>query len=145
MLQIRRIPSSDTHALRQAVLRPHQTLAEMTYDGDALPGSGHFGLFDGDRHLGIASVAPEPQPGEAGEGQWRVRGMAVLPAAQGTGGGRLLLTACVDHARSEGGQIVWCNARSSACGFYERNGFHSVGDPFDLPGIGEHFVMVRHL
>ena len=143
MLEVRPIAPEQTHALRQAVLRPHQSVHEMTYDGDAMPDAAHFGLFDGGRHVGIASVTPEPQPGVEGKGQWRVRGMAVLPETRGTGGGRCLLEACVRHVQEVGGRIIWCNARSSACGLYERNGFTTVGDPFDLPGIGEHYVMQR--
>ena len=40
-----------------------------------------------------------------------------------------------------GGRRVWCNARLSAAGFYERVGFGRVGGVFEIAGIGPHAVM----
>jgi hypothetical protein len=40
---------------------------------------------------------------------------------------------------------VWCNARSPARGFYEREGFTIEGDTFEIAGIGPHFLMARAL
>ena len=42
------------------------------------------------------------------------------------------------HVCSEGGGLVWCNARVAATSFYERAGFVGRDDLFDLPGIGVH-------
>lgn len=128
--------------LRQRVLRPHQTLGEQVYPGDALEGAGHFAAYGPDGAvLGVASVAPEPYPAGGGRGDRRIRGMATEPAARGRGIGALLLTACLQHARASGATRVWCNARSGARGFYEREGFAIDGDEFELPGIGPHFLM----
>ena len=63
---------------------------------------------------------------------WRRRGL-----------GTAILEACLDHAVANGGGEVWCNARTPALGLYERAGFEAVGDEFELPEIGPHFVMVR--
>ena len=60
-------------------------------------------------------------------------------------GGDEILGACLDHARSRGGERVWCNARVTAEGFYLRAGFEPEGARFDLPGIGPHVVMAVSL
>jgi GNAT superfamily N-acetyltransferase len=140
------VPADVVRPLRRQVLRPHQTVADQVYPGDALPGAAHFAALaaDDDTVLGIASIAPEPYPGPGGgaEGDFRVRGMATAPSARGTGLGAQLLTACLDHARTAGARRIWCNARTPARGFYEREGFTTVGDEFELPEIGPHFLMV---
>ena len=43
---------------------------------------------------------------------------------------------------ARGGDLVWCDARATAAGFYERMGFTVVTDEFDKPGIGPHVGMV---
>lgn len=149
MIITRPIPASQTHALRHAVLRPHQTLDEMVYPGDETPGTMHFGAFvQGNANpVGIVTLSPEPREGVA----WRLRGMATDPSVRGLGAGVLLVQACIEHAGStshpdaetdaHGSAGIWCNARTSAIGFYERCGFIVVSEPFEIEGIGPHVVM----
>jgi predicted GNAT family N-acyltransferase len=135
------VPATVVRPLRQSVLRPHQSLAEQVYPGDALPGAAHFAAYDAGALIGVASIAPEPHPHAPAPGDWRIRGMATEPATRGRGAGALLLDACLTHARAEGAARVWCNARSPVRGFYERAGFAVEGDEFTLPGIGPHLLM----
>ena len=133
-----------THALRHAVLRPHQRLDEMVYEGDDLPSTIHLGAFcatDPDHPVGIATLSDAPMPGGPQAGDYRLRGMAVHPAAQGAGVGRLLVEKAMDELAQRGARRLWCNARVSATGFYERLGFVAHGDAFEIAGIGPHFVM----
>ena len=44
---------------------------------------------------------------------------------------------------AEGGELVWCNARTPARRFYERAGFVAHGDEWDEPEIGPHVAMSR--
>src|SRR3954469_22641085 len=135
----RPVPTDAVHALRQAVLRPHQRLDEMAWPGDDDPRAGHFGAGPEDGGLlGGATVVPEPHPLDPREGDWRVRGMATAPQARGRGAGAALLDACLAHARAHGGRRVWCNARTGVAGFYERARFAAEGPPLQLPGIGPH-------
>ncbi|MEO0324840.1 MAG: GNAT family N-acetyltransferase, partial [Myxococcota bacterium] len=136
----------DTHALRHRVLRPHQTLADCAYPGDAVPGAFHTGVRLGERGplVAVGSISPERDAsGRAEFGDWRIRGMAVDPAHRGAGHGRRVLDALVAHARDAGGVAPWCNARERALSFYERAGFRVYGERFDVPGIGPHFVMAH--
>lgn len=47
-----------------------------------------------------------------------------------------------DARRDEPGWLVWCNARTSAIGFYEKLGWQVVSEPFDVLTAGPHVKMV---
>jgi GNAT superfamily N-acetyltransferase len=131
--------------LRRLVLRPHQTVDELAFEGDHHPLALHVGSVVGGTLVAVASIAPQPHPNAAWHGDWRLRGMATLPEARGAGSGRALLSACLEHALIHGGSRVWCHARTGALRFYERFGFEAEGDPFVVPAIGPHVRMVRAL
>lgn len=140
-MRVQRVAPEVVRPLRQRVLRPHQTVAEQVFAGDDDPRAAHFAAYAGadadSEVIGIASITPE-----GGPGAFRVRGMATDPEhGRGTGVGGALLMACLDHARAEGATRVWCNARTPARGFYERYGFVTEGEEFELPEIGPHHVM----
>lgn len=139
------LSAAETRPLRHAVLRPHQPITACVYPGDEAPTTGHFGVYEGQTLIGVASVFEEAPPHDPRAPGWRIRGMAVRPTHQGKGVGGALLEACLQHARAAGGSCVWCNARQTAARFYSHHGFERQGEPFDLPGIGPHFVMVRRL
>lgn len=127
-----------TRPLRQRILRPHQSVQELESHE---PADAHaVGAFRGDELVAVGLIGREGEPGE-----WRVRGMATLPAARGRGAGGAILTALVDHARQCGARAVWCHARTPARRLYERAGFQAVSDEFELPDIGPHVVMRRPL
>ena len=48
---------------------------------------------------------------------------------------------CFREIHSGGGSYLWCNARLIAVPFYERMGLTAVGDLFEMPEIGPHYVM----
>jgi predicted GNAT family N-acyltransferase len=134
------IAAADTHELRQRVLRPHQRIAEMDYPGDHDATTAHFGCHGDGELVAIGSIYREPRPGGDPDG-WRIRGMATAEGRRRAGLGKSVLAACVAHARDHGATEVWCNARRGARALYERAGFIIVGDEFELPGIGPHFLM----
>lgn len=145
-LEVRSISAAETRPLRQRVLRPHQSPEALVYDGDDAPDTLHVGGFlpDG-RLVAVASVYRESRPEDGVRRGFRLRGMAVEPSEQGRGHGARLVEACGEHARSLGGRELWCNARTSASGFYTRQGFDTEGPPFEIEGIGPHFVMRQYL
>jgi ribosomal protein S18 acetylase RimI-like enzyme len=135
---VREVALAETHALRQSVLRPHQTVADVSAEDsdDAFA----VGAFDGGALIAVGLVAPDGEPGA-----WRVRGMATAPHARGNGAGTAVLEALVRHAVAEGASRVWCNARTPALSLYERAGFSAVSEEFELPRIGPHYVMERKI
>lgn len=70
--------------------------------------------------------------------------MAVLKDWRGRGTGRALLHTLLDLAARQGLSRVTLAAQTHALGFYERAGFHVVGDSFMDAGI-PHRLMVRDL
>ena len=137
---IRRVTAEDIRPLRHSVLRPGQAFLETRYPGD--DAGVHFGAFDGDRLVGIASLYEEDRV-DGPAGGWRLRGMATDPEVRGVGFGAALLAACLAEVAAAGGSELWCNARMVAVGFYRKGGFEVVSDEFEVPGIGPHVVMAR--
>lgn len=125
---------AQTRPLRQAVLRPHQTLSELER-GERADAWAAGAYLDGEL-IAVGWVAPEGEPGS-----WRVRGMATVPEARGRGAGAAVLRALLAHARSRGATRIWCNARVPARSLYQRAGLRVVSEPFELPEIGPHVVM----
>ena len=157
-LVVERIPATASYPLRQAVLRPHQSIEAVVWEGDDEPRTATFGALDARSGaiVGVGTVFPEaaPFPPEAVglspetglEGAaWRLRGMATRADLRGEGIGSSVLRAVVDHVSSQGGLLIWCNARVGAVGFYERAGFATFGDEWVLASIGPHVVMWRQL
>jgi len=142
---VERVEASRTFALRQQVLRPHQRIADMALPGDDDPDTGHFAALVDGEVVGTASVRREPPPWPAVETAWRLRGMATAPAWRNRGVGAAVLAAVIDHVRSHGGGLLWCNARTPALPFYLRAGFVTRGDPWVEPEIGPHVAMERHV
>ena len=72
--------------------------------------------------------------------QWRIRGMAVDEAFRGQRVGIKLVDQVILDLKSKKAESVWCNARVSALGFYEKMGFKKEGELFEITGIGPHFI-----
>lgn len=132
------VPAAVTQELRRAVLRPHWTPEQMAANGDGAP---NIAVFAGDAVVACASVREEPMPDDPRPGDWRLRGMASDPATRGEGYGSRALEGAVAYVREHGGRRIWCNARTGALGFYERHGFTAVGEEFDAPDAGPHYLM----
>jgi ribosomal protein S18 acetylase RimI-like enzyme len=133
-LTIRPVAVERTRILRQAILRPHQTIAELAA-GEA-EGTFAVGALDGDALVSVGLIAPDGEPGA-----WRVRGMATAAHARGRGAATQVLSALLRHAEAAGATRIWCNARIPARSLYERAGLRVVSEQFELPEIGPHVRM----
>jgi GNAT superfamily N-acetyltransferase len=142
-VRVEKVAAAVTFPLRQRVLRPHETLAQLALPGDDDADAGHFAACDDGEVVGTASVRHEPPPWDEGDlTAWRLRGMATDDARRSQGIGAAVLAAVIGHVESHGGGLLWCNARIPASRFYERAGFVTRGDPWDDPVIGPHVQMV---
>jgi GNAT superfamily N-acetyltransferase len=144
-MDIRPITSADARTIRLPVLRAGLPPESAILDHDDDPGTHHLGAFDGARLFGVATFFAEPCPLEPEPRAWRLRGMATLPDMRGRGAGRALVARGVELARADDAALMWCNARVAARGFYEKLGFAAVGDEFQLPVAGPHYVMIKKL
>ena len=145
---IGRIAAAETRGLRLAILRPGQPPERVVYPGDDLATSVHVGVRDA---LGVLvsvaslyrEVVSDRAVDLAGRAGVRIRGMATLPEHRGLGYGRSLIERGLAKIATGADDVAWCNARTTASGYYERVGFSVASDVFDLPDIGPHVVMSR--
>lgn len=140
-VEVRQIVAAETIPLRHAVLRPGRPIETARFPGDELASTKHLGAFRNGELLCIASLFEAELPDEPRTAALQLRGMATDAAAQGTGLGRTLVLACADFAQQQGTQLLWCNARVSALGFYRKLGFEIVGEEFHIPDVGPHYRM----
>jgi len=143
--QVRLITAAETMPLRLAILRPGRPIDSARFPGDDAPGTHHFGAFRNGDLVGIASLFTNEVPEHAGVAALQVRGMATAPEVRGLGFGRALVRACIDFTRQRKVILLWCNARTSAAGFYQKLGFTTVGPEFEIPDVGPHFRMLLHI
>jgi GNAT superfamily N-acetyltransferase len=68
--------------------------------------------------------------------------MATHPAWQRKGLGRQLLAHAELLLAEDPIRLRWCNARTSAIGFYATMGWTVVSDEFDIPTAGPHRRMM---
>ncbi|SHN65345.1 Predicted N-acyltransferase, GNAT family [Geodermatophilus obscurus] len=139
---VEEVSAEATYDLRRAVLRPEG--GEVVWAGDDDPATVHLAARTPDRRVvGVARLSPAPCPWRPeARAPWQLRGMATDPAVRGAGAGRALLGACLAAVAQRGGDLVWCDARTTAARFYERAGFTVVTGEYDKPGIGPHVGMV---
>jgi predicted GNAT family N-acyltransferase len=138
------VPAEATYALRGAVLRPGG--GDVVWAGDEDPATFHLAARTPDgRVVGVVRYSPAPCPWRIAVNPWQLRGMATDASVRGSGAGRALVDAGAAAVADRGGDLVWCDARLAAVGFYERMGFTVVSEPFDKPGIGPHLGMVKDL
>lgn len=144
-IEVRALGAEDVRSLRHRVLRPGRPFEETRFEGDAARGTAHFGAFRDGALLAVATLLDAQHPERPAARACQVRGMASDPSVRGLGFGAAVLAACEGEARRRRAELLWCNAREAAAGFYERAGFVATGDRFEIPGIGPHFRMHREL
>jgi predicted GNAT family N-acyltransferase len=143
-LTVDEVEAEATYALRGAVLRPD--CGEITWAGDEDPATFHLAARADDRIVGVVRFSPAPCPWRPlARSPWQLRGMATEPDVRGSGAGRALVEEGIVHLAARGADVVWCDARVAAAGFYERMGFTVVTGEYDKPGIGPHVGMLREL
>lgn len=138
---IRKISSKDTYVVRHPVLRPGKPIETCRFDGDDLPTTQHFGFFENGKIIGVATILHSSHDNWPNENCFQLRGMAVLPEFQGKNIGAQLVYFIEKELPSP--KVIWFNARISARVFYEKLGYKSIGDIFEVVGIGPHVVMFR--
>ena len=139
--EIRRISADETLPLRSDILRPGRPLEAAKFAGDEAESTTHLGALVDGKIVGIASLFSAGMPEKPGLNALQLRGMATAENVRDLGVGRALVAACVEAARKSGAELLWCNARTSAVGFYLKCGFKVEGNEFDIPDVGPHFRM----
>ena len=134
--------------LRTHVLRPQFRQGErLVFPEDSLLTTLHVAASQDGEVVGVATFLPNVTSYLDDRHQVQLRGMAVSAKLQGAGIGKCILDFALPtlKQRFSGANWLWCNARESAVGFYDRCGFEIISGRFDIPGVGPHFVMRRTL
>jgi GNAT superfamily N-acetyltransferase len=124
---IEQIPPAATLMVRQAELYPNLLLKKLQLDEDE--DGIHFGLFHKDNLTSVVSCF------EKGNGELQFRKFATLKEYQHMGFGSALLQYILAYADERNFTKVWCNARTSALGFYAKYGFVGTEEMFSKDGI----------
>ena len=141
-VRIERVGVQATYDLRARVLRQGRPV-QIT--GDDAPSAIHLAALLDDRVVGVVRFQPQTCPWRDAEYAWQLRGMATDPEVRGIGAGRALVAEGLVQISRAGADLVWCDAREAAVGFYEKIGFTVVSEPYDMPPVGLHLGMVLDL
>lgn len=126
-MNIRTLSWEQTIPLRHRVLWPNQPPEYCYVDGDE---SGqHFGAYIDDKLICVASIY-------LAENRARLRKFATDASYQNRGLGSAMLRYIMSSLREAGVEYLWCDARESALGFYQRFDMYKSSERFykkDVP------------
>ncbi|KFF19932.1 GNAT family N-acetyltransferase [Flavobacterium hydatis] len=145
MSNIQEISAQETYLVRNPVLRKGKPIESCHFDGDDLPTTHHFGLFDDKNLVGIISLFQKSNITFAENFQSQIRGMAVLDDFRKKGFGEALVNYCEKYCISNNCKLIWFNARTEAVGFYEKMGYQKTGAIFEIKDVGKHLLMFKKL
>nr|BFF40360.1 GNAT family N-acetyltransferase [Tenacibaculum mesophilum] len=139
MIKIKNISAQETYNIRLTVLRNNIDLP-YKFKEDEYGSTFHLGAFYKTKLVGVASFIQNKT--EAIKGlQYQLRGMATLPEVRGIGAGKLLLEEAKSILKTKSIDVLWCNAREEAVGFYKNLDFVIIGEKFKVQKVGVHFKM----
>jgi GNAT superfamily N-acetyltransferase len=146
-MKVLRINASDTYSIRQQVLIPDHDLKKAKFEFDEDEDiSFHLGAFMDHTLVSVASFYYERNPLFADQHQYRLRGMATLAEFQGQGLSSELLNMAFPIIKQNFCTLLWCNARVSAVGYYEKVGFKILSDEVtEVEGIGPQVLMYKNI
>jgi predicted GNAT family N-acyltransferase len=146
-MKVLRISAQDTYQIRQQVLVPSHDLQKAKFENDDDEDvSFHLGAFKQSKLVSVASFFYERNPIFPDLHQYQLRGMATLPENQGQGLSSELLATAFPIIKQNFCTLLWCNARESATGFYEKAGFKKLNDEvFMIDDIGPHVLMSKQI
>ena len=139
------IDNTQTYLIRQEVLRKGKPIETCHFDGDTEKNTIHFGFFHHGHIVGVVSVFKSNSTLFNEKLQFQIRGMAVLNEFQCSGIGNELMLHAENYCRQHKSVVIWFNAREKAVRFYEKNDYQILGDAFEIPDVGTHFVMFKKL
>ncbi|MFM2484634.1 GNAT family N-acetyltransferase [Celerinatantimonas yamalensis] len=120
-MDIQPIRSEQTLAIRQQVLWPQLSCDACKLDDDER--GCHWGVYIEQQLVSVASVFID---GDSA----RLRKFATLATYQRQGIGSALLGHIMMALRQQSIDYFWCDARASACEFYQRFGLTVQSEPF---------------
>ncbi len=130
---IEQITQELTWKLRQQELYPDLPISEIKLPED--DEGMHLGLFHENQLITVVSLF-------ANDKDIQFRKFATDKAFQNQGFGKQMLQYVFDYASENNFERIWCNARTSALGFYEKFDMVQQGDTFTKGSID--YVIMEH-
>lgn len=122
----------DVWPLRQEVMYPELSIDAVKLPDDAA--GSHFGIYEDNQLLSVVSVFER-------NGEMQFRKLATRRDKQGKGLAWILLQHVLQLAEQQKVTRLWCNARTSATGLYEKMGLQQSGAPWSQ--LGHEFVVME--
>ena len=144
-MNVKQIEAKDTYKIRNAVLRPGHPVSSCHFPSDQDEHTFHLGAFEDNQLASIASFYFIKNPQIKNNYQYQLRGMATLDQFRGQGLSSALLRTAFPIIKNNHVDLLWCNARTEACGFYEKVGFKSISEEFNIEGVGPHYLMIKEI
>ena len=135
MLEIKEIQPSETLDLRHRILLPNKSVDSIILTED--DAGQHFGLFQSEKIVSVISLFVENDNAQ-------FRKFATETIEQHKGSGSILLNYIIEESVKNNVKNLWCNARLTALGFYEKFGFEVVSEKWIKNDI-EYVKMERTL
>lgn len=140
------ITSNETYPLRLEVLWQHKnSLEECKLDIDDLESTFHIGAFKHGELVSVGTFLVQRNEKFEEKYQYRLRAMATSPKVRGENFGKKVIDFALTELKNRAVELLWCDAREIAIGFYEKMGFRILGDFYEVPMIGKHKLMYKKI
>lgn len=133
-MKIQTIQWMDALPVRHRVLWPNKPPSFCKVEGDET--ATHYGAYVDGELVSVASIYIEGH-------RARLRKFATLPSYQGKGIGTKIISHLLRELKEAGIEYFWCDARTSAVGFYQRFGLEQQGGEFEKSGIPYYKMEVK--
>jgi predicted GNAT family N-acyltransferase len=143
MITIKKISADETYKIRLKILRSGMDLP-VEFSGDFDKDTFHLGVFENNELKAVSSFLKNSNI-LFDTTQYQLRGMATLTEVRGKGYGKKMLLHAFGVLKEEQIDVLWCNAREVALNFYLKLNFEQKGEPFDIPEVGEHYCLFKHI
>lgn len=132
-MMISEVPYQDVLTLRQQVMYPDRDIDFVRLPDDDL--GLHIGVYEDDRLISVVSIFLD-------RGEVQFRKLATLSDMQNRGYASSLMQWLIDYANDVKVSRIWCNARITAVGLYEKFGYKKTDNVFSKNGH-DYIIMER--
>ena len=145
-MTIKSISANETFTVRQPVLRPDRPIEDCCFELDNHASSLHLGMELNGEIIAVLSALPIKCENFPNLTSMRLRGIATLHAFQKKGlGSQLMIEVEKRLLKLKKIKLLWLNARISAKPFYQNLGYETMGETFNIQGVGDHQFMYKKL
>jgi len=145
-MEIKLLNINEIKQLRHEVLWPHKpSIADCVIEPDEIETTFHMGVVENNIVVGTSTFLIDINDKFDTNNQYRLRAMATSPTVRGKQIGRKIIEASIEKLKNMGVDLLWCDARLEATGFYEKLGLQMKGEIYDVPNIGPHKLMYLEL